>query len=275
MHYISTNLNENTKRKSDQDLIPKEISVYPHDFADNKNSSNKKKTDIYQQNREDNDPPINNGRSVFIGNLNFKVTEKELKDFFSKIGIVEYVKIPIKNGKPMGVAFVNFETPQSALEAIKIYNEKDLLGRKAYMRLASEHHKFVPFIPSKKSQNQHFHYRDEQCQQNHSEKYERSKRYHMGDRRSRIANYEYRSSAQYDYDYDYYNYSYDYDEYDDYHKHSNGDYDRRRLKEVHIDQYQRRNERVMYLPRQFENANIYGEPYYISPHIKTTGPNYY
>lgn len=67
---------------------------------------------------------------LFVGNLNFKVTEEELKQFFSKAGQVESVSI-IRNrrsGRPKGYGFVQMVDLESAQNAI-MYNGAELLGR--------------------------------------------------------------------------------------------------------------------------------------------------
>ncbi len=67
---------------------------------------------------------------LFVGNLNFKITEEELKQFFSKAGQVEQVSI-IRNhrsGRPKGYGFIQMADLEAAQNAI-MYNGAELLGR--------------------------------------------------------------------------------------------------------------------------------------------------
>lgn len=274
MNEESENL-DRSKKEINKDLVSKENDNLKSSSDINRIDDNftKKASDLSLQNEYEIKPQFNDGRSIFIGNLNFKVTEKDLKDFFSKIGIVQYVKIPMKCGKPMGVAFVNFETPQSALEAIKIYNEKDLLGRKAYMRLASDPHPATPFTP-KKSQSQKSHSKNDQQRHTDSKKHEKSKGDYKDDAPYRVVKCKQRPNIQYDYDYDYYGY-YDYSDYDDKKRYGSRNYEQRRPSERYIEQYQRREDRYYYPPRQFESRTGHGYPYYFRPPIRNIGPNWY
>jgi squamous cell carcinoma antigen recognized by T-cells 3 len=54
---------------------------------------------------------MHEGREIHVSNLNWKVTEQELKDFFSQCGTVEVARIPTKvDGSSKGFGFVVFSS---------------------------------------------------------------------------------------------------------------------------------------------------------------------
>ena len=71
-----------------------------------------------------------NNRSVFVNNVEYKVTTEELKAHFKSWG--EILRITIKcnkkTGKPKGHAFIEFETEEATNKAIEL-NESMLKGR--------------------------------------------------------------------------------------------------------------------------------------------------
>ncbi|XP_050544805.1 squamous cell carcinoma antigen recognized by T-cells 3-like isoform X2 [Daktulosphaira vitifoliae] len=58
-------------------------------------------------------------RSVFVSNLDFAVTELEVKDAFSSIGYCEVLLIKDFRNRSKGFGYVLFESPEMTLEAIK------------------------------------------------------------------------------------------------------------------------------------------------------------
>lgn len=67
---------------------------------------------------------------VFVGNLSFKIEEQTLIDFFADCGPVESIDwmTDKESGKFYGTAFVEFNDPTAAQEALKL-NSQELLGR--------------------------------------------------------------------------------------------------------------------------------------------------
>ncbi|XP_063900775.1 RNA-binding protein 28-like isoform X3 [Zophobas morio] len=65
---------------------------------------------------------FNKNARIIIRNLSFQCTEVELKDFFSKFGMVLQVEYPQKDGKPRGFAFIQFLKEKEAQLAIKKVN---------------------------------------------------------------------------------------------------------------------------------------------------------
>jgi len=71
------------------------------------------------------------GEKIYVGNLPFKVSEKELKEMFASFGdITEAVIISDKfSGRSKGFGFVTFATEDSAKKAVEEMNGKDMEGR--------------------------------------------------------------------------------------------------------------------------------------------------
>lgn len=68
---------------------------------------------------------------LFVGNLPYDATAAELKDFFSPVGLVSSVALPIdrESGKPRGFAFVDFSDPAHAQEAVRRFHNQLFKGR--------------------------------------------------------------------------------------------------------------------------------------------------
>jgi cold-inducible RNA-binding protein len=68
---------------------------------------------------------------LFVGNLSYDVTESDLREFFSPIGSLSSVIIPMdrETGNPRGFAFVEFSDEEQADEAFRQLNNQPLNGR--------------------------------------------------------------------------------------------------------------------------------------------------
>jgi RNA recognition motif-containing protein len=68
---------------------------------------------------------------LFVGNLPYEITEEELREFFSPVGPLAQVFIPVdrETGKRRGFAFVEFDERSQAEEAIRQLNSHQLKGR--------------------------------------------------------------------------------------------------------------------------------------------------
>jgi RNA recognition motif-containing protein len=68
---------------------------------------------------------------LFVGNLSYRATEAELREHFSAVGPLSYVHLPMdrESGKPRGFAFVEFDDPAQAEEAIRRFNNQPFQGR--------------------------------------------------------------------------------------------------------------------------------------------------
>src|SRR5215470_1147481 len=68
---------------------------------------------------------------LFVGNVDFKVTENDLQDAFAAHGTVVEANLVTDRttGRPRGFAFVTMSSPEEAQKAIAAMNGKDLGGR--------------------------------------------------------------------------------------------------------------------------------------------------
>jgi RNA recognition motif-containing protein len=68
---------------------------------------------------------------LFVGNLSYQATEAELREHFSAVGPLSYVYLPMEreSGRPRGFAFVEFNDPGQAEEAIRRFNDQPFQGR--------------------------------------------------------------------------------------------------------------------------------------------------
>ncbi len=75
---------------------------------------------------------------LFVGNLDFKVTENDLHDAFAAHGTVVEAKVVTDRatGRPRGFAFVTMGSPEEAQKAIEAMNGKDLGGRTLNVNIA-------------------------------------------------------------------------------------------------------------------------------------------
>ncbi|KAF2198432.1 hypothetical protein GQ43DRAFT_443347 [Delitschia confertaspora ATCC 74209] len=82
-----------------------------------------------QQPYEAKNPP---SRVLFIGNMSFQMSDKDLSDLFRDIRNVMDVRVAIdrRTGQPRGFAHADFIDVDSAVQAKKILQEKTIYGRK-------------------------------------------------------------------------------------------------------------------------------------------------
>jgi RNA recognition motif-containing protein len=68
---------------------------------------------------------------LFVGNLPYDTTEPDLREFFSAVGPLSAVIIPVdrETGKRRGFAFVEFSDPAQAEEASRRLNNQPFKGR--------------------------------------------------------------------------------------------------------------------------------------------------
>ncbi len=68
---------------------------------------------------------------LFVGNLPYDMTEPDLREFFSPVGPLSTVIIPVdrETGKRRGFAFVEFNDPAHAAEASRRLNNQPFKGR--------------------------------------------------------------------------------------------------------------------------------------------------
>ena len=76
--------------------------------------------------------------NIYVGNLNYRVREHDLRNVMEQFGTVVSVKV-VKDrdtGRSKGFAFVEMENDDEAKSAIEELNDKDFEGRKMVVKEA-------------------------------------------------------------------------------------------------------------------------------------------
>ena len=69
-------------------------------------------------------------KRMYVGNLNYSTTDKELEELFSKEGTVTYSKVITRmDGKSRGFGFVEMENEEQAKAAIEKLDKSEFMGR--------------------------------------------------------------------------------------------------------------------------------------------------
>ncbi|KAL1976358.1 hypothetical protein VTN31DRAFT_2640 [Thermomyces dupontii] len=73
-----------------------------------------------------------NGRSVFLGNIPYNLTEEQVKDILSTAGTVTKFRLMInpETGKPKGYGFADFADADAAASAVRNLNDYEIMGRR-------------------------------------------------------------------------------------------------------------------------------------------------
>lgn len=70
--------------------------------------------------KQDRQGPMHEGRELYIANVDWSATKRELKNAFSPFGNVENVRIPLKvDGKSRGIAYVVYSDKVRRLASFK------------------------------------------------------------------------------------------------------------------------------------------------------------
>lgn len=79
-------------------------------------------------------------KNLFVGSLSFGTSEEVLKMAFAQAGNVVSAKIITDRatGRSKGFGFVEMSTEEEAAKAIKMWNEKELDGRKIFVNEARD-----------------------------------------------------------------------------------------------------------------------------------------
>ena len=69
--------------------------------------------------------------NIFVGNLDFTVTEQDVRALFTPYGVVERINLITdrETGRPRGFGFVEMADDKAAQAAIMALNGRDLAGR--------------------------------------------------------------------------------------------------------------------------------------------------
>jgi len=86
---------------------------------------------------------------VFVGNLAFQTTDQALAEAFLDVGKVKSGVVITRGRRSLGYGFVEFESPESALEAVNSKNNTLLKGRTIKVELASDN----PIRPERPERN--------------------------------------------------------------------------------------------------------------------------
>ena len=79
-------------------------------------------------------------KRLFVGNVNPRVTEEQLRQLFSAAGEVVQVRIPRdrESAQPRGFAFVEFADQEEAEQALALFDDAMLEGRRLRPSIALE-----------------------------------------------------------------------------------------------------------------------------------------
>lgn len=82
------------------------------------------------------------GKTLYVGNLGFSVTEDELRSLFQEAGTVESATIGFNapSGKARGFGFVKMASEEDALRAISLLHGREYEGRRLNVREPQEPH---------------------------------------------------------------------------------------------------------------------------------------
>ena len=69
--------------------------------------------------------------SIYVGNLNYEVTQDDLEQVFAEYGTVKRVQLPSdrETGRPRGFGFVEMETEDEESAAIEALDGAEWMGR--------------------------------------------------------------------------------------------------------------------------------------------------
>ncbi|KAJ5591522.1 uncharacterized protein N7459_001891 [Penicillium hispanicum] len=76
--------------------------------------------------------PDRTGKSVFLGNIPYNLTEEQVKDILSTAGTVTKFRLMMnpETGKPKGYGFADFADADQAASAVRNLNDYEIMGRK-------------------------------------------------------------------------------------------------------------------------------------------------
>ncbi len=90
------------------------------------------------------------GKKLYVGNLSYNVTDRDLNEKFAQCGTVESAMLvrDRDTGRPKGFGFVEMSTEEEANSAIDKFNGKDYEGRSMTVNEAK------PMVPRSPRDNQ-------------------------------------------------------------------------------------------------------------------------
>ncbi|KAL1998338.1 hypothetical protein VTN02DRAFT_6366 [Thermoascus thermophilus] len=98
--------------------------------------------------------PERTGKSVFLGNIPYNLTEEQVKDILSSAGTVTKFRLMMnpETGKPKGYGFADFADADAAASAVRNLNDYEIMGRK--IRVDWPHNNEKDSVPPDYSQSQ-------------------------------------------------------------------------------------------------------------------------
>ncbi|CRG84607.1 hypothetical protein PISL3812_01870 [Talaromyces islandicus] len=94
------------------------------------------------------------GKSVFLGNIPYNLTEEQVKDILSTAGTVTKFRLMMnpETGKPKGYGFADFSDADAAASAVRNLNDYEIMGRK--IRVDWPHNNEKDSVPEDYSESQ-------------------------------------------------------------------------------------------------------------------------
>jgi len=79
-------------------------------------------------------------KRLYVGSINFKITEEDLKILFKNFGELDFVKLHInpETGRSCGYAFIQYKRAEDAKKALDVMNGYELAGRVIKVGLVSD-----------------------------------------------------------------------------------------------------------------------------------------
>ncbi|KAF3392831.1 Cleavage stimulation factor subunit 2 [Penicillium rolfsii] len=96
--------------------------------------------------------PDRSGKSVFLGNIPYNLTEEQVRDILSTAGTVTKFRLMMnpETGKPKGYGFADFADADAAASAVRNLNDYEIMGRK--IRVDWPHNNEKDSVPDDYSQ---------------------------------------------------------------------------------------------------------------------------
>lgn len=84
-------------------------------------------------------------KRMYVGNLDYGTTDKELEELFAQEGTVTYSKVITRmDGKSRGFGFVEMESEEQAKAAVEKFNKSEFKGRTLLVNEARTQNKENP-----------------------------------------------------------------------------------------------------------------------------------
>ncbi|XP_074112947.1 RNA-binding protein 28 [Cotesia typhae] len=117
---------------------------------------NKKKQGKVVKKESNNNVQVQNKKArIIVRNLSFKVTEDDIRKFYSPFGEIEQIDLLRKpDGKLVGCGFIQFKRLEDASKAIFKTNKKEFLGRPITSTWAIAKSKFVEKLQQNENNNE-------------------------------------------------------------------------------------------------------------------------